>query len=178
MEELELARLIEWSAALECITYYEMLGLSPTADTEAVRAAYHRFAASFHPDAYPDESAQVTDLLSRVFRNGTQAYRVLIDADLRLKYDMGLQRGQLRLDERASSGPPVRRATEGRPLHELCRSAGAKLAAKQADKLLSAGDLRGARKQLEIALSYDGGANLDIAERLEALAVALYASGA
>jgi hypothetical protein len=63
------------------------------------------------------------------------------------------------------------------PLHELCRSPGAKLAAQKADKLLSVGDLEAAKSELERALEYDGGNNGALSERLEALAVALYAQG-
>ena len=177
MDEQDWQRLVEWAKLAESATYYEMLGLEPTAGADAIRGAYHRFAACFHPDAYPSEGESVTCVLRQVFQQGTEAYRVLIDSDLRLKYDMALQRGQVRLSDRPISGTPEAGSTAGRPLHELCRSAGAKLAAKQADRLLTAGDLRGAQKQLLQALQYDGGANLALSERLEAIEVALYASG-
>lgn len=177
MNEEQAQRLTAWAKVIDDSDYYEVLGVPPTADTATIRNAYHGFAGSFHPDAHPAEEASTAALLARVFQRGTEAYRVLVDPDLRTRYDIGLGRGELRLRELYTSAPPPRQSSYGRPLHELCRSAGAKLAAQQADRMLAAGDLIGAKRQLQLALSYDGGANLDLTERLEALETALYASG-
>ena len=54
MDEQDWQRLVEWAKLAESATYYEMLGLEPTAGADAIRGAYHRFAACFHPDAYFD----------------------------------------------------------------------------------------------------------------------------
>ncbi|MBN1606332.1 MAG: J domain-containing protein [Polyangiaceae bacterium] len=177
MDEEQKQRLMAWMALVDECDYYELLGVPPTADHDTIKNAYRGWVGSFHPDAHPADDASTLDLLTRVFQRGTEAYRVLTDVDLRTRYDIGLRQGELRLRELLTSAPAPRQSSSGKPLHELCRSAGAKLAAKQADSLLAKGDLAGAKRQLELALSYDGGANLDLAERLEALETALYVSG-
>jgi curved DNA-binding protein CbpA len=177
MDEQHKRRLADWVAIVDHCDYYELLGVQATADPESIKNAYHGLVSSFHPDAHPGEDASTLDMLTRVFQRGTEAHRVLTDIDLRTRYDIGLLRGELRLRELLTSAPAPRERSSGKPLHELCRSAGAKLAAKQADSLLAKGDLGAAKRQLELALRYDGGANLDLAERLEALETALYVSG-
>jgi curved DNA-binding protein CbpA len=72
---------------------------------------------------------------------------------------------------RAPGGSPVQ------SLDELCRSAAARLAARHADELISQGDLRGAKRELQMALYHDGGDNPALADRLDALEVALFAMG-
>jgi hypothetical protein len=93
---------------------------------------------------------------------------------------MALQRGVRRLDDalmpRPSEAPPAVSLRSQR-LDELARSAGAKLAAQKASKLIEKGELEAAKRELERALEYDGNANPALEERLEALAVALYAGG-
>jgi curved DNA-binding protein CbpA len=177
MDEEQKQRLLTWTALIDDCDYYELLGVAPTAGQESIKGAYRSWVGAFHPDAHFAEDASTLDLLTRVFQRGTEAHRVLTDVDLRTRYDIGLRRGELRLRELVTNAPAPRQTSSGKALHELCRSAGAKLAAKQADSLLAKGDLAGAKRQLELALSYDGGANLDLAERLEALETALYVSG-
>ena len=177
MDDEQKQRLMAWVALVDDYDYYELLGVPPTADQESIKSAYHSLIGAFHPDAHPAEDVATLEILARVFQRATEAHRVLADVDLRTRYDIGLRRGELRLRELLTSVSAPRQSSSGKPLHELCRSAGAKLAAKQADSLLAAGDLAAAKRQLELALSYDGGANLDLAERLEALETALYVSG-
>jgi curved DNA-binding protein CbpA len=177
MDDEQKQRLMAWAALVDDCDYYELLGVSPTADLESIKTAYRNLVGAFHPDAHPAEDASILDLLARIFQRGTEAHRVLADVDLRTRYDIGLRRGELRLRELTTSAPAPRQTSSGKPLHELCRSAGAKLAAQRADSLLTAGDLSAAKRQLELALRYDGGANLDLSERLEALETALYMSG-
>jgi len=62
-------------------------------------------------------------------------------------------------------------------LDELCRTASAKRYAIRADELISQGDLSGAKRELMLALREDG-ENEELAERLDALDLALFAMGA
>ena len=172
--ELE-ARVDAWDEVLDDASYYEILSVLPLADEEALRRAFHEFALAFHPDSHVGASPELSDKLRRVYQRGAEAYRVLSDPELRVRYDMALSRGEVRLEpEQADLRPNF---DAGKPLDELCRSAGAKLAAQKAAKLIGAGDLAGAKHQLEIALEYDGGINPALSERLRALDVALYAMG-
>jgi hypothetical protein len=88
---------------------------------------------------------------------------------------MALERGELRLVP--ETVPRRASVDEGRPLDELCRSGGAKLSAQKAAKLIAAGDLEAAKRELEKALEYDGGVNPALQERLRDLELALYAMG-
>jgi hypothetical protein len=72
--------------------------------------------------------------------------------------------------------PPLARPSDVRSLDELCRSAGARRYAKRAEELISTGDLASAKRELQMALHEDG-ENPDLAERLDAIDLALYAMG-
>ncbi len=60
---------------------YSELGISPTASTDDVRAAYHRAAKRFHPDhnKNPGAATQIADI--------TAAYELLLDKGKRRDYD-------------------------------------------------------------------------------------------
>jgi hypothetical protein len=101
---------------------------------------------------------------------------VLSHPVLRPRYDMALAKGQLRLG--GSEVPRVANVGVGaKSLDELCRTASAKRYAGRADQLISEGDLSGAKRELMLALREDG-ENEELAERLDALDLALFAMGA
>lgn len=179
MDEALRERLLGWADVLDDSTYYEILGVLEICDGEALREAYHQFALSFHPDVHRGEAPEIQEKVRRIFERGTEAYRVLTDMELRVKYDMALSKGKNRLESavvpRPTSAPPP--VVDPRPLDALARSAGAKLSAQKAAKLIAAGDLEGALAQLKHALDFDGGANLGLEARIEALQVAMYAGG-
>ncbi|HEX3852371.1 MAG TPA: hypothetical protein VHW01_15485 [Polyangiaceae bacterium] len=92
---------------------------------------------------------------------------------------MALAKGQLRLG--GSEVPRVANVGVGaKSLDELCRTASAKRFASRADQLISEGDLTGAKRELMLALREDSadGTNQELAERLDALDLALFAMGA
>ncbi len=73
--------------------YYEILGISREADPAAVKSAYRKLALKYHPDRNPGDK-QAEDS----FKEATEAYEVLSDADKRQRYDryghQGLRGGQ------------------------------------------------------------------------------------
>ncbi|MCA9600048.1 MAG: J domain-containing protein [Myxococcales bacterium] len=172
----DIDRIVEWDDVLDDSSYYEILGLLPIADGETIRVAFRQFALAFHPDMHQGLDQDVEPRLHRVFQRGAEAYRVLSSGDLRLRYDMGLEKGQLRLPQaeipRHASIP-----APARPLVELCKSAGAKACAKKATLLIDEGDLAGAKLEIERAIEFDGFATQELRERLDALEVALFAMG-
>lgn len=174
-DEEQLARIEAWDEVLDDASYYEILGVLPLADGDGLRRAFHEFSLAFHPDAHLDADTTTLTRVRRVFQRGAEAYRVLSDPELRVRYDMVLAKGQVRMEpERV---PQRANLDAGKPLDELCRSGGAKLAAQKAAKLIAAGDLAAAKAELERALEYDGGVNPALQERLQDLEVALYAMG-
>ena len=62
--------------------YYEVLGVSRTADDAELKKAYRRMAMEFHPDRRPgDKEAE------EKFKEAAEAYSVLSDAQKRQAYD-------------------------------------------------------------------------------------------
>jgi len=175
-DDANLERVFEWAEVLDDSSYYELLGVLEIADDAAIKAAFHEFALSFHPDTHPKYDEETQAVLDRVFQRGAEAYRVLSHPDLRPRYDLALAKGQLRL-----GGSQVPRAANvgvgATSLDELCHTASARLFASRADALLSQGDLAGAKRELMLAVREDGG-NPELSERLDAIDLALFAMGA
>ena len=175
-EESDIERVYEWAAVLDASNYYELLGVLEIADDAAVKAAFHEFALAFHPDAHVDFDAHTAEVSRQVFQRGAEAYRVLSHPLLRPRYDLALAKGQLRLG--GDEVPRVANVGVGaKSLDELCRTASAKRYASRADDLISEGDLSAAKRELMLALREDGD-NPELAERLDALDLALFAMGA
>jgi len=69
--------------------YYELLGVSPSASVEEIRAAYRKSAGPFHPDRNPGDVEA-----AKKFCEISRAYDVLSDQDQRRKYDASSRRGR------------------------------------------------------------------------------------
>jgi molecular chaperone DnaJ len=63
--------------------YYEVLGVTRTASVEEIKAAYRKCALKWHPDRHPEDKAEA----EVKFRESTEAYSVLSDAQKRQVYD-------------------------------------------------------------------------------------------
>ncbi len=62
--------------------YYEVLGVSRTATDEELKKAYRQLAKKYHPDTNPgDKTAEAK------FKEASEAYAILSDADKRRQYD-------------------------------------------------------------------------------------------
>ncbi|HEY5610737.1 MAG TPA: J domain-containing protein, partial [Thermoanaerobaculia bacterium] len=63
-------------------SFYDILGVSKTADDEEIKKAYRKLARKFHPDVNPgDKSAEAK------FKEISEAYSVLGDKEKRAEYD-------------------------------------------------------------------------------------------
>ena len=78
--------------------YYEVLGVSKDADDAAIKKAYRALAKKYHPDMNPgDKEAE------KKFKEASEAYAVLSDADKRRQYD---QFGHAGVDPNFGAGGP------------------------------------------------------------------------
>lgn len=76
-------------AAVKILTgsYFQVLGLHITADTEDVEKAYHEVATRFHPDSYAEfDTSEIRDLLDSVQDKLSGSYRVLSGEEKRKAY--------------------------------------------------------------------------------------------
>ncbi len=62
--------------------YYEVLEVEKTADAATLKKAYRKLALKFHPDRNPDDPSA-----EEKFKEASEAYAVLNDADKRAVYD-------------------------------------------------------------------------------------------
>jgi molecular chaperone DnaJ len=61
--------------------YYEVLGVSRSADKEEIKRAYRRLARKYHPDVNKEEGAEER------FKEINRAYEVLSEPEIRARYD-------------------------------------------------------------------------------------------
>lgn len=62
--------------------YYEVLGIEKSASDSEIKRAYRKLAMKYHPDKNPDDKAA-----EEKFKEASEAYEVLSDANKRQKYD-------------------------------------------------------------------------------------------
>src|SRR5262249_50617671 len=64
--------------------YYELLGVAPQADLQAIRVAYLALAKRYHPNSAKPEAAQSAEQFVKIH----EAYEVLSDPNRRAQYDL------------------------------------------------------------------------------------------
>ena len=69
--------------------YYEVLGVAETANAAEIKKAYRKLAIQYHPDKNPHNKKEA----EAKFKEVSEAYYVLSDADRRAKYDQARRFG-------------------------------------------------------------------------------------
>lgn len=77
--------------------YYEILSVSRDADTDTIKKAYRKLALQYHPDRNDGDKDS-----EELFKEATEAYEVLRDADKRAAYD---RYGHAGVKRTAGGGP-------------------------------------------------------------------------
>lgn len=80
-------------------THYQLLELDPTASAEEIKHAFRREIARYHPDKVQHLGREFQEIAAVRAAELTEAYRILMDATSRQKYDDALADG--------SYGPPT-----------------------------------------------------------------------
>ena len=170
---------LRWAAVIDGLDYLSMLRLPRTdaGPSEAdVRRAYRVFARAFHPDHFRASSPEIRDAAAKVFSAGADAYHVLMDPLLRLRYLRALAAGDPRPPleelERATNVDAKRAAAK--PTVSLVRTEAARPYADRADKMIALGELAYAKSALEQALAREPG-NAGLAAKLQAVEARLFA---
>ena len=72
-------------------THYDLIGIQPAAEADEVKRAFRREIARYHPDKVQHLGAEFQEIAATRAAALTEAYRVLMDSQLRERYDAGLQ---------------------------------------------------------------------------------------
>jgi curved DNA-binding protein CbpA len=81
------------------LDHYQLLGIEPSADAKAIRAAYYELVRVYHPDRYFGKQLGTLQApLLRVFGKFSEAYEVLRRAQSRAEYDRYLGARQRTVD--------------------------------------------------------------------------------
>lgn len=75
-------------------THYQILGLEPTADADAIKKAFRREIARYHPDKVVHLGGEFQEMAATRAAELTVAYKTLTDPALRAEYDASLEAGQ------------------------------------------------------------------------------------
>ena len=102
-------------------THYELLGIGSTATTEEVKRAFRREIARYHPDKVQHLGKEFQEMAAERAAALTEAYRTLMNAELRAEYDRvhGAAHGPAAVPAAAPQGnrpvepPPQTRAAAG-----------------------------------------------------------------
>lgn len=77
---------------MQSMNYYDVLGVSPTADDFVIKAAYKALAQRYHPDKFHGNAKDAADAEVKM-RQLNEAYQVLSDPAKRRDYDVHFQQG-------------------------------------------------------------------------------------
>ncbi|EFQ98537.1 DnaJ domain-containing protein [Nannizzia gypsea CBS 118893] len=89
--------------------YYADLGVGPNADQEEIKKQFRKLALKYHPDRNPGKEAEYNSKFQAI----QAAHEILVDPQLRLKYDTGrLRAGYGKLYGPSRTATPTRQAPQ------------------------------------------------------------------
>jgi DnaJ-class molecular chaperone len=151
---VDVESLQQWLSVLDNLSYYDLFRVPQRAGADELRYAFYQFADTFHPDGHAWRSQWEREVIGRIFRRGTEAYRILSDPELRARYDHALSQGVQGAEQIVvESAQEVKKnvMTSGRLIDKI-KSPAARPFVIRAEELLSKGDPKQAKIQLTMAL--------------------------
>ena len=139
------------SEADQAKDYYSLLGIIRAANSDQIRAAFHRFAREHHPDNFVGSSEE-SERHTALYQQASEAYRVLLDPLKRKIYDEGLEKGIVRYSEDRAE---EKRRTMVPPGGVLLRSSKARAFFTRAHRAMKAEDWPQAKLNLKMALQHE-----------------------
>jgi hypothetical protein len=97
---------------------FEILGIQPTDDDRAIRAAFVRLARIYHPDRFADQPEDVRAEAERRMKDATVAYESLLAAKREAKPDLGPTRKRVSDAELRDRAKRYREVMEARRAEE------------------------------------------------------------
>lgn len=91
--------------------YYDLLSVPRDAPVDDIKKAFRREIARYHPDKVQHLGAEFQEMAAGIAADLTEAYRILMDAPLRAKYDADLDVGR----RGSAAVPPARPAPTPSP---------------------------------------------------------------
>jgi curved DNA-binding protein CbpA len=79
-------KVITLAKTIDDLDYYELLEVKPKAFTDEIKVAYFKQSRLFHPDKYYNEDPRLVEVITKIFKRITEAYKVLSDKDKRVAY--------------------------------------------------------------------------------------------
>ena len=73
-------------------TFYDLLGVHPTAEIDELKRAYFRLARNFHPDRYHADGGEVLKRMQNAFTELAQAHETLKNPQTREMYDYRMRK--------------------------------------------------------------------------------------
>jgi curved DNA-binding protein CbpA len=151
-------RLIAWLRSIgpkvDLLGPWELLEITPVDDLEAVREAYHRIAATRHPDLFRGKLGEVeSEQLMRLFARVTGAYALLKDSDERRKHGAKPRRNTPAPGVPVVTAPAAAAATPSGGVRKIAPRAMSHL--RRAEAMLRIGDPASAVLHLRMAVAAD-----------------------
>ncbi len=85
-------------------TYYDLLGIDPTAEVADIKKAYFALARMFHPDRYHSEGGAIFQRVQNAFTEMAQAHETLKSPQTRELYDYRVRKELADREKRKAAG--------------------------------------------------------------------------
>ena len=94
--------------------FYQLLSIAPTATPDEIKRAFRNEIARYHPDKVHHLAKEFQDMAASRAAALTEAYRTLMDAELRAEYDR-VHLAAIKAEPAAAPPPPSQAATPATP---------------------------------------------------------------